>query len=114
MDFLDLIPIVPPGLPGERSSQLTPSQRFGAGVASTLLPAVNFLLVLLTGFAAHVTTALVLMPLASAGLAYLVGRLLATPVAWALVFALGCGAFCFIGNSGALMLALFLQFFRDF
>lgn len=114
MDFFDLIPIVPPGLPGERSSELTPGQRFVAGVASTLLPATNFVLVLFAAFASHARVALAVMPLGSAALVYLLSRRLSTPIAWAIVFAMGCAAFCFIGNACALLLHGLAQFFHDF
>jgi hypothetical protein len=114
MSIFDLVPIVPPGLPGERSPELTETQRFGAGFASTLLPTVNFLLVLFTGFAAHVMIALVLLPGASGGIVYAGMRRLATPRAWAIVLAMGCATFCFIGDGCALFLHLLARFFQDF
>jgi hypothetical protein len=114
MIFFDLFPIVPPGLPGERSPELTSGQRSAAGVASTVLPTINFVLVLFVGFASHATVALAAMPLGSAVLAYLLSRRLSTPIAWAIVLAMGCAAFCLIGNAGALFLHGLAQFFRDF
>jgi hypothetical protein len=114
MCLFDLFPIVPPGLPGERSPELTSGQRFTAGVASTVLPTINFVLVLFVGFASHMAVALVAMPLGSAALAYLLCRQLSTPIAWAIVFALGCAAFCLIGNAGALFIHGLAQFFHDF
>jgi hypothetical protein len=74
MDLFGLIPIVPPSLPGERSSSLTAAQRFVAGCASGLLPAINFLVVLLVAIAAHPVIALAVMPLASATLVFLLCR----------------------------------------
>jgi hypothetical protein len=68
--FFDLIPIVPPGMPGESSPERTPGQRFAAGVASTLLPAINFALVLFAGFASQATIVLAVLPLVSAALLY--------------------------------------------
>jgi hypothetical protein len=114
MDFLDFIPIVPPNLPGERSPALTPSQRFVAGFGSTLFPIINFLLVLLTGWAFSFAIAFVVMPLVSAGIVFAISRRLATPMAWALVIAMGCATFCLIGNGCALLLHGLAQFFHDF
>ena len=85
MDPFDFIPPLLPSLPGERSPQLTPGQRFAAGVGSTLLPAINFLLVLLAGFARNLAVAFLVMPLASAAAAFLFSRRLGTPLAWGLV-----------------------------
>ena len=114
MDPFDFIPVVPPNLPGENAAGKTPGQSFAAGVASTVLPTVNFLLVLFTSFAASFAVALAAMPLASAGLVFVIGRRLSTATAWAVVYALGCAAFCFIGNTCALLLHGLLQFFHDF
>jgi hypothetical protein len=114
MSLFDLIPIVPPGLPGENSADLTPSQRVAAGVASTLLPAVNFALVLFAGFASSATMALAGMPVVSAALVFVLSRRLSIPIAWAIVLGMGCAAFCFIGNACALFLGALAQFFRDF
>jgi hypothetical protein len=113
MDWLDLIPIVPPGLPGEHSADRTPAQRLGTGVATVLLPAINFMLVLLAGFAAHAKVALVAMPLISASLVFLLARRLAISAAWALALAIACAAFCLIGNAGALFLVGLAHLFRD-
>ena len=114
VDIFDLIPIVPPSLPGERSSELTSAQRFGAGVATSLFPTVNFLVVLLAGFARDFTVALIAMPLGSATAAFVLSRRLATPVAWAIVIAMGCAAACLVGNGFALLLHGMAQFFHDF
>jgi hypothetical protein len=114
MDFFDLIPIVPPGLPGENSPERTPGHRLAAGVASTVLPAINFALVLFAGFASHAMIALVVMPLVSAGLVVVLSRRLSVSIAWAIVLGMGCAAFCFIGNASALFLHALAQFYRDF
>jgi hypothetical protein len=114
MNLLDLVPIVPPSLPGERSSELTSAQRFAAGVASTLLPAINFFIVLLAGFAFSFGVAFVALPLASAAIAYFVARMLAVTVAWAVVLAMGVATFCLIGNGFALAIRGLMQFFHDF
>ena len=114
MDPFDFIPIVPPNLPGENASGKKPGESFAAGVASTVLPAVNFLLVLFTGFAASFAVALALMPLASASLVFVIGRRLSTATSRVVVYALGCAAFCLIGNACALLLHGLLQFFHDF
>jgi hypothetical protein len=114
MDLFDFIPVVPPGLPGENSPERTPGQSFVAGVASTVLPAINFALVLFAGFAANATMALAVMPLVSAALVFALGRRLSVPVAWAIVLGMGCAAFCFMGNACALFLAALAHFFHDF
>jgi hypothetical protein len=112
--FFDFIPIVPPGLPGESSPERTPAERLVAGVGSTLLPAINFFLVLLTGFASSAMIAMVVMPLVSGGVVFVLGRRLSVSIAWAMAFGMGCAAFCFIGNGGALFLHALGQFYRDF
>jgi hypothetical protein len=104
MDWSDLMPIVPPNLPGERSSALTPGQRFLAGIGTTLLPTIGFLLVLLSGFAARAAIALAVIPILNGTLVFVLCRRFATPLAWALLFALGSAAFCLIGDSCALLL----------
>ena len=55
MDWFDLIPLVPPGLPGERSQDRTLAQQLVAGTASVLLPTINLVLVLFASFAVHPT-----------------------------------------------------------
>jgi hypothetical protein len=113
MDLLDLIPIVPPTLPGERSPGLKPAQRFVARAASTALPVISFVLVLFVGFARHIAVALVALPLASAALTFLLSRRVATPIAWAIVIAAGCAAYCFVGSGFALLLHAFATVFQD-
>lgn len=114
MNLFDFIPIVPPGLPGESSAGRTPGHQLAAGVASTLLPAINFALVLFAGFASHATIALAVMPLVSAALVFALSRRLSIPIAWAIVLGMGCAAFCFCGNACALLLVGLAQFFHDF
>jgi hypothetical protein len=114
MDPFDLIPIVPPNLPGESSPQLTDSQRFVFGVSSTLLPTLSFLLVLFAGFAAHPAVALAVLPLTGAAASLLIARLLSVSRPWGLVIALGALAFCLIGDTIALFLHELAQFFHDF
>jgi hypothetical protein len=109
--LFDLIPIVPPGL---SSGARTPNHQLAAGVASTLLPAINCALVLFAGFASHATIALAVMPLASAALVFVLSRRLSIPIAAALVLGSGCAAFCFCGNACALLLVGLAQFFHDF
>jgi hypothetical protein len=113
VDWFDFIPIVPPDLPGQRAPALTPAQRFAAGAAGTALTTLNFALVLLVGFARHTVIGLAVMPVASATLAFAVGRRVATPIAWAIVIAMGTGAFCFIGNGCALLLHGLAQLFNE-
>jgi hypothetical protein len=60
--------------------------------------------VLLVGFARNFAFALIVLPLASAAVTFLLSRRFTTPMAWAIVVALGCGAFCFIGSGLALLL----------
>jgi hypothetical protein len=114
MDFFDLIPLVPPGLPGEGSPDRKPGQRFVAGVASALLPAINFALVLFAAFASNPTIALAVTPLVSAAVVIGLGRRLSVPLASAIVLGMGCAVFCFVGNACALFLGALTQFFRDF
>jgi hypothetical protein len=83
-------------------------------VGSTLLPAINFALVLFAGFASQATVALAVMPLVSAGLVFVLSRRLAVPIAWAILLGMGCAAFCFIGNACALFLGALAQFYSDF
>jgi hypothetical protein len=114
MDLFDLIPIVPPSLPGERSAALNDTLRFAAGVGSTLLPTIDFLLVLFAGLASPLVVPVVVLPLASGGVTFLVSRLVSTPIAWALVLAMGCAMFCLIGDGCALLLHGLLRFFQEF
>jgi hypothetical protein len=113
MDIFDLFPMGGPGLPGERSAK-TPAEQLAAGSATLLFPTVNFLLVLLAGVAAHTTLALVVMPLASAVLLFVLARFLDVSVIRAVLFAMACAAICFTGNLGALLLAAIGQFYSGF
>ena len=114
MDLFDFVPLIPPDLPGERSPERSAGHRFTAGIGSTLFPTVNFLLVLFAAFASHITVALAAMPLASGTLLYVLGRRLALTVSWAIALAMGCAAFCVVGNGCALFLRGLMQFFKDF
>jgi hypothetical protein len=113
MDIFDLFPMGGPGLPGERSAR-TPEEQLAAGTATLLLPTVNFLLVLFAGVAPLTTVALVLMPLLSAILLFVLARILGVSVGRGILFAICCGGICFAGNLGALLLAAIGQIYSGF
>src|SRR2546422_411241 len=114
MSIFDFIPIVPPAAPGERSSELEPSQRFVAGATSTIFPTISFVLALFTGFASHVAVALVALPVTAAALTYLIARWVSTPIAWAIVLAMSTAGFCFVGDGCALFLGALGRFYQEF
>jgi hypothetical protein len=113
VDLFDFIPIVPPGMPGD-SRERPAGHQFASGVASVLLPAINFVVVLFAGFAQDGTIAFVVMPAVSAAILYVLSRRLSVGVAWALVLAMCCAAFCFVANGCALLLAGLAGFFNAF
>jgi hypothetical protein len=113
MDFFDFIPIVPPGFPGD-SAERSPGHQFASGVGSVLLPAINFIVVLALGFAHDVTVALVVLPVVSGAILYVVARVLSVGVAWGIVLAMFCAVFCFVANVGALFFVAFADFFQTF
>ena len=113
MDLFDFIPIVPPGMPGD-SRERSPGHQLATGVGSVLLPAVNFTVVLFAGFAHDGKVALVVMPIVSAAILYVVSRALSVTVGWALVLAMCCAAFCFVVNGCALLLVGLAGFYRAF
>jgi hypothetical protein len=114
VDLFDFIPIVPPGMPGDNSRDRSPGHQLASGVGSVLLPAVNFTIVLAAGFAHDGRIALLVMPLVSGALLFVLARRVAVGVAWALVLAACCAVFCFVANGCALFLAALVQFSRDF
>jgi len=79
-----------------------------------VLPTICFFLVLFTGFAFKPLVALAVLPAVSALVAFVVGRAVALSLPWAIVIALGSGAFCFIADGGALLLHGLMRFFHDF
>ena len=99
VDFLDPFPI----LPGKQLPDETGAQNFVVGLSFVVMPAIGFLLVLLTGFAFHASVALLVLPGISAVAAFLLARLTAVRSAWAMVVALGSAVFCFVADSGALI-----------
>jgi hypothetical protein len=113
VDIFDFIPIVPPGMPGG-SRDRPPGYEIASGVGAVLLPAINAVVVLFAGFAHSGTVALLLMPVVSGALLYLLARWQSVGVAWGLVYAMCCAAFCFIGNGCALFLVGLLGFFHTF
>src|SRR3982751_4663122 len=113
MDFFDFIPIVPPGMPGD-SRERPPEHQVASGVGSVLLPAVNFLVVLLAGFAHSAMVAFVALPVVSAAILYFLARRLSVGVAWSMALAMFCAVFCFIGNGIAFFLAALADFFHTF
>jgi hypothetical protein len=113
MDFFDFIPIVPPGMPGD-SPERSPGHQFASGVGSVLLPMINFIVVLAAGFAHSGTVALVVLPLVSGGILYVVARLLSVGVAWGIALAMFCATFCFVANGVALFIAGLANFFQTF
>jgi hypothetical protein len=113
MDLFDLFPVTPPQFPGERSAR-TPAEQAAAGVGLLLLPATNFVLVLFTGLASHVTIVLVVLPLVSAVVAYLLSRWLSISAGRSILLGFGCATACFIGNACALLLAALGQFYSGF
>jgi hypothetical protein len=113
MDLFDLFPIVPPQFPGERPGR-DPLEQVAAGVAVGLLPLANALLVLFTGLHDHPVVALVMMPLVSATVAYLLARRLSTSVGRSILLGFGCTTACFIGNGCAMLLAVLAGFYSTF
>jgi hypothetical protein len=113
VDIFDFIPIVPPGMP-DGSGERPRGYELASGVGSVLLPAINAVVVLFAGFTHSGTVALLLMPLVSGALLYLLARWQSVGVAWGLLYAMCCAAFCFIGNSCALLLVGLLGFFHTF
>lgn len=113
MDFFDFIPIVPPGVPAD-SRERPAGHQFASGVGSVLLPAINFVVVLFAGFAHDGRIALVVMPGVSGALLYVLARRLDVGVAWAIVLAMLCAVFCFVGSGCALFLAGLADFYQTF
>lgn len=113
MDFFDFIPIVPPSMPGD-SRERPAGHQFASGVGSVLLPAINFFVVLFAGFAHDGRIALVVMPVVSGALLYLLARRLDVGVAWAIALAMFCAAFCFVANGCALLLVGLAGFYHTF
>jgi hypothetical protein len=113
MDIFDFIPIVPPGMPGDSRDQ-APGQELASGVGAVVLPGVNFLVVLFAGFAHNGTVALILMPVVSAVALFVLARFQSVGVAWAIVYAMCCAAFCFVANGCALFIVGLVGFFHTF
>jgi hypothetical protein len=113
MDFFDFIPIVPPGMPGD-SPERSPGHQMASGAGSVLLPGINFLVVLLAGFAHSAMVAFVALPVASAAVLYVVARYLSVGVAWSLVLAMFTAGFCFVGNGFAFLFVGLADFFHTF
>jgi hypothetical protein len=114
VDLFDLIPITPPGMPGENARERSPGHQLVSGVGSVLLPLSNFAVVLFAEFAHDGTIALVLMPAVSALVLFLLARRVSVGGAWAVVLAMFCAVFCFMANVCALLLAALGQFYSSF
>jgi hypothetical protein len=113
MDLFDFIPIAPPGMPGD-SPERPRGHQFAAGVGSVLLPAINFTVVLVAGFAHDGRIAFAVMPVVSGVILYALARRLSVGAAWALALAMCCVALCFVGNGVALLLAALSGFYQTF
>jgi hypothetical protein len=113
MDIFDLFPMGGPGLPGERFAR-NPGEEVAAGTGTLLLPAVNLLVVLFAGVAEHTTFVIVIMPLLSAVLLFVLARVLDTSIVRAILLAMACATICFTANLGGLLLVAFGSFFGNF
>jgi hypothetical protein len=113
MDFFDFIPIVPPGMPGD-SRERPPGHQFASGVGSVLLPTINFLVVLLAGFAHSGMVAFAILPVVSGAILYVLARWLSVGVAWAIALAMFCAVFCFVANGIAFFFVALADFWHTF
>jgi hypothetical protein len=113
MDFFDFVPIVPPGMPGD-SQERPAGHQLASGVGSVLLPAINFIVVLVAGFAHNATMAFIAMPALSAILLYLLARRVQVGKAWSIVLALFCALFCFVANGVGFFFVALTDFFQTF
>ena len=113
MDLFDLIPLVPPGMPGD-SRDRSPGHQLASGVGSVLLPTINFFVVLFARFAHDGQVALVVMPLVSGLLLFLLARQLSVGTAWSIVLAACCAAFSFVASACALFLVAIVNFSTTF
>jgi presenilin-like A22 family membrane protease len=113
MDLFDFIPIVPPGMPGE-SRERSPGHQLASGVGSALLPAINFIVVLVAGFAHSATVAFVVLPAVSGALLYVLARRVSVGAAWSIALAMFCAVFCFIANGVAFFFVALGDFWHTF
>jgi len=113
MDFFDFIPIVPPGMPGD--SQDRPiGHQLASGVGSVVLPAINFFVVLLAGFAHGATVAFLVLPLVSGALLYVFARWQSVGTAWSIALGMLCAVFCFMANGAAFFFVALADFWHTF
>jgi hypothetical protein len=114
MHLFDLIPLVPPDLPGSPREDRSLGENVAGAIAMALLPVADFALVLFDGIWSNWTIALAVLPIGFALASGVLARLLGSTVGWTLMVAFGCGVACFIASGIAAMLRVFGSFFSGF
>jgi hypothetical protein len=113
MSFLDLLALLPldPGAPSKRRSR---EENVTGFVGLTLLPAVDFAIVLFAGLYPHFTASLVALPAAFGAASCVLCRKLGTSTGWTLAVTLGCAALCVAASGLATLLGAVASFYSGF
>jgi hypothetical protein len=114
VDFLDFIAAFPVGLPGEPSRGRTTEENITGAVGLGVLPAIDFLIVLLANLYEHPFVAMLLLPAVFTLATVLLCKRLETSTGWTVTAGLGCSLLCLVASGAAFLLGLFFSFFSAF
>jgi hypothetical protein len=114
MDLFDLLSLFPVYLPGGSSQRRKPEENVTGLVALTVLPVVDFVVVLFAKLYAHPLVAMVVLPGAMALAALVLCRALRTSTPWTAATTVACAALCFIASGAAFLLGVLASFYSAF
>ncbi|HEX8073603.1 MAG TPA: hypothetical protein VF545_01345 [Thermoleophilaceae bacterium] len=115
MDIFDIFALLPIGPVGRDSGETrTTEENLVGGLCRVVFPIVNFCLVLFTGVWRHLAIAAFVLPLVYTAASVLFCRLVGSSGSWTFRVAFSCAVMCFIAGGAALLLAVFMDFFRAF
>jgi hypothetical protein len=113
MDFFDFFALFPIGCGGssrERSSE----ENLSGGIALTVFPLLDFMIVLFAGAWRDEALAFFLLPALFTWATVILSKLLETSGAWTATTAIGCALMCLVASGIGGMLAGLASFFSSF
>jgi hypothetical protein len=113
MDFFDFLSFLPIG-GGGSSRDRPPEENVSQGVALTVCPILDFLIVLFAGAWRDAAVAFIVLPAAFTLLSVLVSRRLETSGGFTAITAIGCVLFCFLASGIGALLGGLASFYQTF
>jgi hypothetical protein len=113
MDFFDFLAFFPIGAGGS-SRDRPPEENVSQGVALTVFPILDFVIVLFAGVWKDATVSFIVLPAAFTLVSVLLSRRLEVGGGFTAVTAIGCAIFCLLASGIGGLLGGFASFFSTF